>query len=75
MNQCYNIQCNGANKNVMLEILEGTARYAGLLLAPAEGIWPLADAFFALQVKKSSFYAVFAHFRPFFVFSSKLSIF
>ena len=30
-----------------VDILEGTARYAGLLLAPAEGFGPLAKALLA----------------------------
>ena len=43
--------------------LEDTARYAGLLLAPAEGfgLWP--RLFFALWAKKRAFYAVLAYFR------------
>ena len=49
--------------------LEDTARYAGLLLAPAEG--------FGLQPrlqpgKKRDFHADCAYFRPFVVFSSNL---
>ena len=30
--------------HILYSILEGTARYAGFLLAPAEGFWPLAKA-------------------------------
>ena len=39
--------------------LEGAARYAGLLLAPAEGfgLWP--RPFFALRAKKDLFYVCF----------------
>ena len=42
---------------LIISLLEGTARYAGLLLAPAEGfclrprpLWRLANPFFCLQV-------------------------
>ena len=40
--------------------LEGAARYAGLLLAPAEGfgLWP--RPFFSLWAKKDLFMSVFA---------------
>ena len=40
--------------------LEGAARYAGLLLAPAEGfgLWP--RPFFALRAKKDLFMSVLA---------------
>ena len=48
--------------------VEGTARYAGLLLASPESLWlRLFD--------KKAFYAVFAYFRQFLVFSSNLSNF
>ena len=47
--------------------LDGTARYAGLLLAPAEG-----PGFLCLSGKKRAFHAVSAYFRPFLVFSSNL---
>ena len=40
-------------------ILEDTARYAGLLLAPAEGF---GRGFFCPLGKKRAFYAVLAHF-------------
>ena len=41
-----------------LELLEGAARYAGLLLAPAEsfGLWP--RPFFPLWAKKDLFMSV-----------------
>ena len=46
---------------------EDTARYAGLLLAPAEGfVW----GFFCPSGKKRACYAVMAQFWRFFVFSS-----
>ena len=54
--------------------LEDTARYAGLLAAPAEGFgfWPR----FSLPGRKPrAYYAVLAHFRPFLVSSSNLSNF
>ena len=51
--------------------LEGTASYAGLLLAPAEKIG-LPEAFFALWAKKRAFHTVCAYFRQFLVFSSNL---
>ena len=42
----------------------GTARYAGLLLAPAKGfgLWP--RPFFALWAKKRGFYFFFYYFFP-----------
>ena len=49
--------------------LEGTARYAGLLLVPAEG---LGRGFFCPSGKNRAFHAVSAYFRPFLVFSSNL---
>ena len=42
------------------EILEGAARYAGLLLAPAEGFGLRPRPFFALRAKKGLFMSVFA---------------
>ena len=59
---------------VLLLLLEDTPRYAGLLLAPAEGfgLWP--RAFFALGQKKAD-YAVLANFRQFLVSSSNLGNF
>ena len=35
-------------------------------------LWPLPEGFLALRAKKCLFHAVFAHFRPFLVFSSNL---
>ena len=53
------------SKNVHVSMqLEGTARYAGLLLAPAEG-YGLRPRFFLPFGQKGAFYAVFAYFRPF----------
>ena len=47
----------------LLNKLEGAARYAGLLLAPAEGFGlqprPSADSFFCPSGKKKSFYVCF----------------
>ena len=54
--------------------LEGTARYAYLLLAPAQG-FDLLQRFFLLFGQKRAFDAVFANFRPFLVFISSLSNF
>ena len=51
-------------------ILEDTARYAGLLLAPAEGFSLRPRAFFPLRAKQKPYYAVLANFRPFLVSSS-----
>ena len=55
-----------------IAVLEGTARYVGLLLTSSEG--------FGLRLRlvlpfgyKISFYAVFDHFMQFFVFCSNLS--
>ena len=59
--------------------LEGTARYAGLLLAPVEGF---GRGFFCPSSKKRAYYAVLAHFWQFLcpvinlvTFSSNLSNF
>ena len=41
-------------------VLEGEARYAGLLLAPAEGFGLRPRPFFALRAKKDLFMSVFA---------------
>ena len=46
---------------LLLLILKGTARYAGLLLAPVEDF---GRGFFCPSAKKRAFYAVFAYFRP-----------
>ena len=43
-----------------LYILEGAARYAGLLLAPAEGFGLRPRPFFALRAKKDLFMSVLA---------------
>ena len=48
--------------NPFLEELEDTARYEGLLLAPAEGFRPSVEAFFALQAKKESLLCCFGPF-------------
>ena len=42
------------------EGLEGAARYAGLLLAPAEGFDLRPRSFFALRAKKDLFLSVLA---------------
>ena len=57
-------------------ILGDTARYAGLLIAPAEGSG-LQPRFFLPfgQKRRALFFAVLAYFRLFLVFSSKLSNF
>ena len=54
--------------------LEDTARYAGLLLAPAEGFSLWQRAFFALRAKKQFFF-VFWQIQAILVFSSNLSNF
>ena len=54
--------------------LEDTARYADLLLAPAEGFGLRPRLFLPLGQKKA-FYAALAHSRPFLVFSSNLGNF
>ena len=48
------------------------ARYAGLLLAPAEGF---GQGFFCPSGKKSAYYAVLAYFWQFLVSSSNLGNF
>ena len=58
----------------MLRKLEGTARYAGLLLAPAEG-FGLRPRLFLPFGQKKSFLCSFGLLRPFLVFSSNLSNF
>ena len=45
-------------------LLEGTAHYAGLLLAPAEG-FGRGQGYFALWKKKRSLHTFLAYFRPF----------
>ena len=55
--------------------LEGATRYAGLLLAPAEGFGLRPRAFLPFGQTKSLFHAVFAYFRPFLVFSSNIGNF
>ena len=59
----------------MKNILEGAARYAGLLLAPAEGFGLRLRPFFALRAKKDNFMSVLAKILGFFVISSNLSKF
>ena len=54
--------------------LEGTARYAGLLLAPAEG-FGLRPRLFLPFGQKRAYYAVLAHFWQFLVSSSNLGNF
>ena len=55
-----------------LIVLEDTARYAGLLLAPPEGF---GRGFFCPSGKKRAYYAVLAHFWHFLVSSSNLGNF
>ena len=57
-------------KIAKLRVLKGSARYTGLLIAPAEGF---GRGFFCPSGKKLAFYAVFAYFRPILVFGSNLS--
>ena len=52
--------------------LEGTARFAGLILALALAS---VQGFFTLWAEKELFILFFAYFRPFLVFSSSLSNF
>ena len=58
--------------NLVNRSLEGTARYAGLLLAPAEGF---GRDFFCPSGKERAFHAVCSYFRPLLVFSSNLHTF
>ena len=51
---------------VFLLTLKDTARYAGLLLAPAEGFGHRPMAFFALRAKKESLLCCFGPFLAFF---------
>ena len=55
--------------------LEGLARFAALLLAPAEGFSLRAGLFFALGTKKQTYYAALAHFWQFLVPSINLGNF
>ena len=55
--------------------LEDTARYAGLLLAPAESFGLCHRLFFALLAKKRAYYADLAHFWEFLVPSSNMGNF
>ena len=59
----------------LLEPLEGAARYAGLLLAPAEGFGLRPRPFVALRAKKDLFMSVLAQILEFLVISSNLSKF
>ena len=58
----YCVDVHGYNCMGILNVLEGAARYAGLLLAPAEdfgqGLRPIP--FFALRAKKDLFMSVLA---------------
>ena len=62
-------------KFIFLAQLEGTARYAGLLLAPAEGFGLRPRPFFDLRAKKDLFMSVLAQILEFLVISSNLSKF
>ena len=55
--------------------LEDVARYAGLLLAPAEGFGLRPRLFLPFGQKKRAYYAVLAHFWKFLVPSSNLGNF
>ena len=56
-------------------LLEDTARYAGLLLAAAEGFDPCpGQGFFCPSGKKRAYYAVLVHFLQFLVKNSKIKI-
>ena len=57
----------------MKNILEGAARYAGLLPAPAEGFGLRPMPFFALRAKKDLFMSVLAQILVIFGISSNLS--
>ena len=57
---------------ILINALEDTARYAGLLLAPAEGF---GRGFFFPSGKKRAYYAVLANFWQFLVSSSNLGNF
>ena len=61
-----------ATSFVFFLILEDTARYAGLLLAPVEGF---GRGFFCPSGKKRAYYAVLAHFWQFLVSNSSLGNF
>ena len=65
----------GHPKSKSILALEGTARYAGLLLAPAEGSGRGRGFFFTFGKKKTFFMPIFAYLRPFLVLCSKLSNF
>ena len=54
----------------LINKLEGTARYAGLPIAPAEGFGLMQSCFFALTTNKDE---VLGQFRQFLGFSSNLS--
>ena len=82
MKTLFHVTIDGENTNVQtnqifafLYQLEGAARYAGLLLAPAEGFGLQPRFLFALRAKNCLFHAVFAHFSPYLVFSSNHSNF
>ena len=57
-----------------LKTLEDTARYTGLLLAPAEGFGLRPRVVYPVG-KTRPFYDVLVNFRPFLVSSSNLIIF
>ena len=57
------------------KLLEDTARYVGLLLAPAEGFSLQPRLFLPFRQKKRAYDAVLAHFGQFLVPSSNLVTF
>ena len=63
-----------AGYSIVGQQLEDTARYAGLLIAPAEG-FGRGRGFFCLSGQKRAYYAVLDHLRPFLVSSSNLGNF
>jgi hypothetical protein len=55
ISETYRITLSWSQIKDSLRILEDTARYAGLLLAPAEGFGLRPRLFFALRAKKELF--------------------
>ena len=66
------MQCSAVYFSI---VLEGAARYVGLLLAPAEGFGLRPMPLFALRSKKDLFMSVLAQILEFLVISSNLSKF
>ena len=58
--------CNpNSSQPGMFQAFADTARYAGLLLAPAEGFGLRPRVCFALRAKKTNYHAFLANFRQF----------